>query len=230
MDFRKILPLFSLLILVVGINTSHAQANKEFFLPYYDEIKLGLCYCDLELYQGVFNKLEIISEGIKLNDIEPRVLNDILSLKSWELYLPGKRLILKFTFTRLKLLEVERNAIVKNIDTLKTRELRLKINGESTVNIVINVESLELEANDNENITIKGIAEKQLIILNKNVKYNGADLFSKEAIVDLAYQSEAIIQATEKIVGETKYGGMLIYKGDPILEIRNVYGGRSRKL
>lgn len=230
MDFRKILPLFSLLILVVGINTSHAQANKEFFLPYYDEIKLGLCYCDLELYQGVFNKLEIISEGIKLNDIEPRVLNDILSLKSWELYLPGKRLILKFTFTRLKLLEVERNAIVKNIDTLKTRELRLKINGESTVNIVINVESLELEANDNANITIKGIAEKQYIILNKNVKYNGADLFSKEAVVDLAYQSEAIIQATEKIVGETKYGGMLIYKGDPILEIRNVYGGRSRKL
>lgn len=230
MDFRKILPLFSLLILVVGINTSHAQANKEFFLPYYDEIKLGLCYCDLELHQGVVNKLEIVSEGIKLNNIEPRVLNDILSLKSWELYLPGKRLILKFTFTRLKLLEVERNAIVKNIDTLKTRELRLKINGESTVNIVINVESLELEANDNANITIKGIAEKQYIILNKNVKYNGADLFSKEAVVDLAYQSEAIIQATEKIVGETKYGGMLIYKGDPILEIRNVYGGRSRKL
>lgn len=230
MDFRKILPLFSLLILVVGINTSHAQANKEFFLPYYDEIKLGLCYCDLELHQGVVNKLEIVSEGIKLNNIEPRVLNDILSLKSWELYLPGKRLILKFTFTRLKLLEVERNAIVINIDTLKTRELRLKINGESTVNIVINVESLELEANDNANITIKGIAEKQYIILNKNVKYNGADLFSKEAVVDLAYQSEAIIQATEKIVGETKYGGMLIYKGDPILEIRNVYGGRSRKL
>ena len=230
MDFRKILPLFSLLILVVGLTTSHAQANKEFFLPYYDEIKLGLCYCDLELHQGVVNKLEIVSEGIKLNDIEPRVLNDILSLKSWELYLPGKRLILKFTFTRLKLLEVERNAIVKNIDTLKTRELRLKINGESTVNIVINVESLELEANDNANITIKGIAEKQYIILNKNVKYNGADLFSKEAVVDLAYQSEAIIQATEKIVGETKYGGMLIYKGNPILEIKNVYGGRSRKL
>ena len=230
MDFRKISLFFSFLILAGGITNSHAQTYKEFSLPYYDEIKLGLCYCDLELRQGTVNKLEITSQGVKLVNIEPRVLNDILSLNSREQQIPDKRLILKFIFTRLKFLEIERNATVRNIDTLETREFGLIINGESTVNIVINVESLELEANDKANITITGITEKQNVILNKNVKYNGADLFSKEAIVDLAYQSEAIIQATEKIVGETKYGSVLIYKGDPIIEVRNVYGGRSRKL
>ncbi len=230
MDFKKILPLLSLLLLAAGINTALAQTNREFSLPYYDEIKLGLCYCDLELRQGVVNKLEIISEGIKLNNVEPKVINEIFSLNSREQYLPGKRLILKFTFTRLNNLEIERNATVKSFDTLQAKKLRLRVNGGSTVNIVINVESLDLEANDNANITIKGITEKQKIILNKNVKYYGIDLSSKEATVDLAYQSEATIHATEKIIGESKYGAVLIFKGNPNLEVRNVYGGRSRKL
>ena len=141
--------------------------------------------------------------------------------------LQGNQVSVKVYYQSINDIQASQGSIVNSTETLKTKMLTLTANEGSKINLDIDTGKLNVKTNSGGEITVKGNADNQDIIVTSGGKFNGQNLESESATVSTTAGGVADVFASESVDAKTRAGGIINVYGDPNdRKFKNVIGGK----
>ena len=141
--------------------------------------------------------------------------------------LQGNQVSVKVYYQNINDIQASQGSIVSSTETLKTKMLTLTANEGSKINLDIDTGKLNVKTNSGGEITVKGNADNQDIIVTSGGKFNGQNLESESATVSTTAGGVADVFASESVDAKTRAGGIINVYGDPHdRKFKNVIGGK----
>ena len=141
--------------------------------------------------------------------------------------LQGNQVSVKVYYQNINDIQASQGSIVSSTETLKTKMLTLTANEGSKINLDIDTGKLNVKTNSGGEITVKGNADNQDIIVTSGGKFNGQNLESESATVSTTAGGVADVFASESVDAKTRAGGIINVYGDPNdRKFKNVIGGK----
>ena len=141
--------------------------------------------------------------------------------------LQGNQVSVKVYYQNINDIQASQGSIVSSTETLKTKMLTLTANEGSKRNLDIDTGKLNVKTNSGGEITVKGNADNQDIIVTSGGKFNGHNLESESATVSTTAGGVADVFASESVDAKTRAGGIINVYGDPNdRKFKNVIGGK----
>ena len=141
--------------------------------------------------------------------------------------LQGDQVSVKVYYQNINDIQASQGSIVSSNETLKARMLTLTSNEGSKINLDVDTGKLNIKTNSGGEITVKGNADNQDIIVTSGGKFYGQNLDSQSATVSTTAGGVADIFASESVDAKTRAGGIINVYGDPNeRKFKNVIGGK----
>jgi hypothetical protein len=132
---------------------------------------------------------------------------------------------------QLKIYMSDKKRNYRNVDVaIEGDELDIEVSSAADVRVTVDVRVLNAKVSSAGEIEVRGSAREQYIKCSSAGDYNGYDLQSEKADVDVSSSGDARILVSDELKAEASSGGSIKYNGDPKVVIADSSsGGRVRK-
>ena len=209
-------------IMVIGFQFSFAQISRkvgEFSsLKVYDKITVTII-------PSTENRVESNSDDASLETVNK---NGELKIRMAPVKtLQGDQVTVKVYYQNINDIQASQGSVVGSSETLQARMLTLTSNEGSKINLDVDTGKLNIKTNSGGEITVKGNADNQDIVVTSGGKFNGQNLESQSATVSTTAGGVADVFASESVDAKTRAGGIINIYGDPEeRQYKNVIGGK----
>lgn len=225
---KKIL---SSLILAAVVSFSFAQSSETRQLDSFDEISVAEAI-KVKLIPGSTHKAEVRVDGTDLAYVLTEVRGGKLKIhmSNQQNRYKNVDVSIEVTYVDLDEIEVSSAAKLTAVEAVKTQALSIEVTSAGDARITVDVESLEAKASSAGEIEVRGTSKRQTVKCSSAGDYNGYDLQSEMADVDVSSSGDARVFVSEELKAEASSGGSVKYRGDPQVVIADSSsGGRVRK-
>lgn len=220
MVMKKIL---ATLVLFAGLQLSFGQISRDVgsfnVVRAYDKIPV-------ELIPGTTNSVEVT--GGKADFVQVVNKNGDLKIRmSSEMILSGDDVRVKVIYNgRLREIQGSQGSRITSPDTISGSLLSLISNEGSTIDLNLNVKSLDVKGSTGGVVNVHGTTSNQIVLMNAGATYNGEDMKSDVTTVTVNAGGNAIVYAGESVDAKTRAGGTIKVFGNPAQrKTRTIAGG-----
>ena len=209
-------------LMIVGFQFSFAQIARkvgEFSsLKVYDKITVTII-------PSTENRVESNSDDASLETVNK---NGELKIRMAPVKtLQGDQVTVKVYYQNINDIQASQGSVVGSSENLKARMLTLTSNEGSKINLDVDTGKLNIKTNSGGEITVRGNADNQDIMVTSGGKFNGQNLDSQSATVSTTAGGVADVFASESVNAKTRAGGIINIYGDPEeRQYKNVIGGK----
>nr|WP_299386192.1 head GIN domain-containing protein [Allomuricauda sp.] len=127
----------------------------------------------------------------------------------------------------IKVIDVNEDARIKSDEVFEQDilDLRAQEGGELAINC--QTEQLLIKSITGGEISVKGFADNQDVIINTGGSYDGKEFKTKFSTITVNAGGDASIYATDYVKANVKAGGEVLVYGDPLkMDEKTVFGGK----
>lgn len=164
----KIIALVTVLVSLLQLTAcAQQQAGKRYFeIPNTETISIDIA-CQLILVQGNKPNIEILGEEDLLNEIETKISNGKVTLRSDRDWKFRDKVVVKVEVDNLRRLNIGGAVDMKTVETLQLANLKMSVSGVGNIEMSLKSENFELTCSGVCNMDITGGTE------NLNIKVSG---------------------------------------------------------
>ncbi len=123
-------------------------------------------------------------------------------------------------------LDANENAFISSDEKFKQVDLELNAQEGAKIDLDVDIQRLNSKASTGGIITLIGTAKNQEVSINTGGRFEGGELISEQAEVDVKAGGVADVNATEFLDADVKVGGTINVYGNPkVLEKQTFVGG-----
>ncbi|QHT70708.1 DUF2807 domain-containing protein [Rhodocytophaga rosea] len=193
----------------------------------FDKVELSGPF-EIHLKKGDQSALTIETEDLAPEDIITEVRNNTLHVELADKKFKYKdfdsKSVVYLTYTQLKRLSWNGAGNIKTESVLEADKFELDISGAGNVNMDLKVNTLSVDMSGAGNVEMKGQARTQTIQMSGAGNYNGFELKSEKANVELSGVGNVRVYTTEELNASASGVGAIRYKGNPRNVIKNSSG------
>jgi hypothetical protein len=197
--------------------TAFAQEQEVRKIGSFNKISLGGPF-DLILKKGDKAALTIETDNIAPGDITTEIRGNTLHIdmkdKKYKLR-DVDRSVIYLTYTQLDKIEWSGAGNIKTESVLEAENFELQISGAGNINMDLDVNSLVVNMSGAGNVEMKGKAYSQKVNMSGAGNYNGFELRSQEANVDMSGVGNVRVYVTEDLTASASGVGAVRYRGNP---------------
>ena len=183
---------------------------------------------EIHLKKGDQAALNIETEDFAPEDIITEVRNNTLYVeladKKFKYRDFDRKTVIYLTYTQLKRLEWNGAGNIRTESVLETDKFELDISGAGNINMDLKVNTLSVDMSGAGNVELKGQARTQTVQMSGAGNYNGFELKSEKARVELSGVGNVRVYTTEELNASASGVGAIRYKGNPRNIVKNSSG------
>jgi len=202
-----------------------SQSIKETSLPFFNQIEVYHCFCEIYLIPASKNYLVVESESLQSDKVIPSVLDDKLTFRFQPAIRRAEKFKLSIFYINLKSIKLQGEMQLITSDTITGKKLSLDFENLVRAQILIKVQDLKVKIGRNSQINISGKASDQTIVAKGRSFYRAFDLLSDNVSLDIEQQIIMEVNVGKNITGMSKFGSKVYYKGNPNqVDVTSKYG------
>jgi len=216
-------------LLFVSINAL-AQDQETRTLSSFSELSASEAI-SVFLKQGNKEEARVEVSGTDVDEVVTDVIGDKLKIE-----MRGSRsyrnvkVAVYVTYKSIDEVEASSASTVEFSSVVEAKSLDIDVSSAARVRAEVNVEDLDIDISSSGDVELAGSANSQRIDISSAGDYDGRDLVSDFAEVDVSSAGSAKVNVTEEIRAEASSGGSVLFMGEP----KKVYadsnsGGKVRK-
>lgn len=183
----------------------------------FDQVNLSGPF-EIFLKKGDQAALTIETEEIAAEDIVTEIRNHTLyiDIKDRKFkYKDLKKSVIHLTYTKLNKIEWAGAGNIKTETTLEADKFELDISGAGNINMDLDVNTLVVDMSGAGNVELKGNARSQSVQMSGAGNYNGFDLKSEQAKVEMSGVGNIRVYVTGELTASASGIGAVRYRGNP---------------
>jgi hypothetical protein len=178
--------------------------------------------CNLRIEQGTSESIWIRADETVLPFFETKVRAGVLTLRYPFDVDPSKRppktLEIVLTVTDLASIELRDNSTVTT-SRLSVDRLSLRSSGSGMILLSgLAAAALEVEIQAGGGVEVSGAVDRQNVLLTGLGGYDGRDLASREADIEISNAGSATVRVSDRLGATIRGSGSVFYLGDPVVE------------
>jgi hypothetical protein len=189
-----------------------------------DEIRKLSSFSELSASEGITVYMEKGSKeearvevsGADLDDVVTDVIGSTLKIemrgnKNYR----NPNVTVYVTYKSVDEIDASSAASVDFKSVIKEESLEIDVSSAARVRAEISVEELDVDISSSGDVELSGMATSQQVDLSSAGRYDGSDLVSEYADVEVSSAGNAKVNVTQKIRAEASSGGSIYYSGNP---------------
>ena len=217
---KTIISILSISVAVLFFSTAGFSQKKD--IKGVKSIELDLA-CQLVLVQGSSPNFEIVGDKDAIDDIETRISNGKLIIKSDRKYQHKEDVVVKIEVDDLDYLELSGVVDMKTVRQLVLDDFEMSVSGVGNVDMGLDVKNFKLECSGVANVNLNGKATDIEMDISGVGKVDAVDLVAKNAEVSNSGVGRVTVNATDNLDADVSGLGTINYEGTPMLHA-NVSG------